>query len=235
MSRDSTTEPIRVVIVDDHVILREGLRALLESQVDIDVVAEAGTVADAHRAITSHRPDVAVIDVQLPDGNGIEVCRDAKDCCPEVRCLILTSHAEDEALFDAVMAGADGYVLKQISGSDLVSCVRRVAAGESLLDERSKRRLRARVRESDDADPLLGHLSAQERKILGHLAEGRTNRDIAAEMFLSEKTVKNYVSKVLMKMGMERRTEAAVYATKADARRHLIDDPQRPVRNPIRY
>lgn len=228
-------DPIRVVLVDDHAVVRAGLRLLLEAESDIDVVGEAGNAAEALQMLTSHRPDVAVVDVQLPDGNGICICREAQEVAPSVRCLILTSHAEDEALFDAVMAGAAGYVLKQIGGSDLVSCVRRVADGQSLLDERSKRQLQARVRASNEADPVLAQLSAQERRILGYLAEGRTNRDIAREMYLSEKTIKNYVSKVLMKMGMERRTEAAVYATRAADRRHLGADPAVGVTNPIRY
>lgn len=202
-----------VFIVDDHEVVRAGLRMLLEESADIQVTGEASTAAEALERIPVVRPDVAILDVRLPDGNGIAVCREIRSSMPGTACLILTSYADDEALFASVMAGAAGYVLKQVRGSDLSNEVRRVAAGESLLDERLVDQVLERMRDVEANDPLAA-LSAQERRILDLIAEGKTNRQIGEEMFLAEKTIKNYVSNLLSKLGMERRTEAAVYATR---------------------
>lgn len=205
---------IRVFLVDDHEVVRTGLRALLESAEDLEVVGEAGTMADALVRIPLANPDVAVLDVRLPDGSGIEVCREVRSDHPDVACLMLTSYADDEALLAAVMAGAAGYVLKQVGGTDLVADVRKVAAGGSLLDPRLTERVLDRIRQGPQEDKRLATLTAQERRILDQIAQGRTNRQIGEELFLAEKTVKNYVSNLLAKLGMERRTEAAVFATR---------------------
>ncbi len=205
---------IRIFLVDDHEVVRTGLRALLESAEDLEVVGEAGTVADAVVRIPLAKPDVAVLDVRLPDGSGIEVCREVRSDHPDVACLMLTSYADDEALLAAVMAGAAGYVLKQVGGTDLVADVRKVAAGGSLLDPRLTERVLDRIRQGPQEDKRLATLTAQERRILDQIAQGRTNRQIGEELFLAEKTVKNYVSNLLAKLGMERRTEAAVFATR---------------------
>jgi two-component system response regulator DevR len=213
---------IRVFLLDDHEVVRRGVRELLEvdSQGEIEVVGEAGTADEALRRMPAVRPDVAVLDVRLPDGNGVEVCREIRSSHPEVRCLMLTSFADDEALFDAIMAGAAGYVLKQVRGHDLVDNVTRVAAGQSLLDPNVTATVLERLRRGPEEDPGAPHLTDQERKILDLLAEGLTNRQIGERLYLAEKTVKNYVSNLLMKLGMHRRTEAAVYATRlADRRR----------------
>jgi two-component system response regulator DevR len=213
---------IRVFLLDDHEVVRRGVRELLEvdSQGEIEVVGEAGTADEALRRMPAVRPDVAVLDVRLPDGNGVEVCREIRSNHPEVRCLMLTSFADDEALFDAIMAGAAGYVLKQVRGHDLVDNVTRVAAGQSLLDPNVTATVLERLRRGPEEDPGAPHLTDQERKILDLLAEGLTNRQIGERLYLAEKTVKNYVSNLLMKLGMHRRTEAAVYATRlADRRR----------------
>jgi two-component system, NarL family, response regulator DevR len=213
---------IRVFLLDDHEVVRRGVRELLEadSQGEIEVVGEAGTADEALRRVPAVRPDVAVLDVRLPDGNGVEVCREIRSRHPEIRCLMLTSFADDEALFDAIMAGAAGYILKQVRGSDLVDDVKRVAAGQSLLDPSVTATVLERLRRGPDEDPGAPHLTHQERKILDLLAEGLTNRQIGERLHLAEKTVKNYVSNLLMKLGMHRRTEAAVYATRlADRRR----------------
>jgi two-component system, NarL family, response regulator DevR len=214
---------IRVFLLDDHEVVRRGVRELLEADGEIEVVGEAGTADEALRRVPATRPDVAVLDVRLPDGNGVEVCRDIRSGHPEVRCLMLTSFADDEALFDAIMAGASGYVLKQVRGSDLVEDVRRVARGESLLDPKVTARVLERVRRGPEDDPGTANLTEQERRVLDLLAEGLTNRQIGERLFLAEKTVKNYVSSLLMKLGMHRRTEAAVYATKLAARRQRHD------------
>ncbi len=206
---------IRVFILDDHEIVRDGLRALLSGAGGIEVVGEAGTVADALARIPPTRPDVAILDVQLPDGSGVEVCRDVRAVHPEVRCLMLTSFSDDEALFDAIVAGAAGYLLKQVRGTDIVDAVRRVADGQSLLDPTLATRVRDRMREPPEEDERLARLTAQERKILALIAEGLTNRQIAERMFLAEKTVKNYVSNLLSKLGMARRTQAAVFGAAA--------------------
>jgi len=205
---------IRVFLLDDHEIVRRGLRDLLEAAGDMEVVGEAGTAEEAYGRIPATSPDVAVLDVRLPDGNGVEVCREIRSSHPEIHCLMLTSFSDDEALFDAIMAGASGYLLKQIRMVDLVDAVRSVAAGESLLDPKLTAKVLERLRDGNKQDERLKHLTDQERRILSHLADGLTNRQIAAEMFLAEKTVKNYVSNLLAKMGMSRRTEAAVYAVK---------------------
>ncbi|MGZ6804890.1 MAG: response regulator transcription factor, partial [Nocardioidaceae bacterium] len=196
--------------LDDHEIVRQGLKALLESEPDLTVVGEASTASEALARVPALRPDVAVLDVRLPDGDGISVCRELRSTMPELACLMLTSFGDDEALFSAIMAGAAGYVLKQIRGSDLVGAVRSVGAGGSLLDANATARLLERVRtEATRRDPL-DVLTDQERRILELIGEGLTNREIGARMFLAEKTVKNYVSSVLSKLGLVRRTQAAV-------------------------
>jgi two-component system, NarL family, response regulator DevR len=205
----------RVFLLDDHELVRRGLRELLEAESDLTVVGEASTMAEGLARIPATRPDVAILDVQLPDGDGIEVCRDVRSEHPEIACLMLTSFADDEALLAAVIAGASGYVLKQIRESDLVESVRRAARGESLLDPTYVERVRQRLGR-DVEDERLSRLSPQERRILEHIAEGKTNRQIASELFLAEKTVKNYVSNLLVKLGMSRRTEAAVFAVRVE-------------------
>ncbi len=207
-------QPIKVFLMDDHEIVRRGVRDLLEAEPDIQVVGEAGTAASALARIPALRPDVAVLDMRLPDGDGVEVCREVRSRMPEVACLILTSFGDDEALFNAVMAGAAGYVLKQIRGSDLVGAVRTVAAGQSMLDPQAAGRLMARLRAQPKKDDPLAGLSPQERKILELIGEGLTNRQIGERMFLAEKTVKNYVSALFGKLGMERRTQAAAFAVR---------------------
>ena len=202
-------------LLDDHEIVRRGLRDLLEAEDDLDVVGDAGTADEALRRIPATRPDVAVLDVRLPDGDGIEVCREIRSNHPEIQCLMLTSFADDEALFAAIMAGAAGYVLKQVRGTDLVDGVRRVGRGESLLDPAVTGRVLDRLRHPVEPEPdELAGLTEQERKLLGFIAEGLTNRQIGERMYLAEKTVKNYVSNVLSKLGMSRRTQAAAYAVR---------------------
>ena len=215
---------IKVFLLDDHELVRRGLRDLLESEADLEVVGEAGTAADALTRIPATAPDVAVLDVRLPDGNGVEVCREVRSRHPEVQCLMLTSFADDEALFEAIMAGASGYVLKQIRGTDLVDTIRKVSEGHSLLDPVVTRRVLERLRTGPEEDERLTRLTEQERRILELIAEGLTNRQIAERIHLAEKTVKNYVSNLLSKLGMERRTEAAVFAARLADRR---DKPQR--------
>jgi DNA-binding NarL/FixJ family response regulator len=210
--------PIRVFLLDDHDVVRRGLRDLLEAEDDIEVVGEADTAELARKRISALRPDVAVLDVRLPDGDGVEVCRDVRSANPEVACLMLTSFSDDEALFDAVMAGAAGYLLKQVRENDLVTAVRTVAAGGSLMDPTTIQNVLNRVKTGTEDDQRLGVLTAQERKIFDLIGEGRTNRQIGDEVFLAEKTVKNYVSSILMKLGMERRTEAAAFAARVDER-----------------
>jgi DNA-binding NarL/FixJ family response regulator len=205
---------IRVFLLDDHEVVRRGVRELLEQNEDIEVVGEAGTAAEGLSRIPPTRPNVAVIDMRLPDGNGVEVCREVRSHDASINCLILTSFSDDEALFDSIMAGAAGYLLKQIKGNDLVEAVRRVASGQSLLDPEVTARVLERLRKGPEEDERLSRLTEQERKILDLIAEGLTNRQIAERMFLAEKTVKNYVSNLLSKLGMERRTEAAVFAAR---------------------
>jgi DNA-binding NarL/FixJ family response regulator len=205
---------IRVFLLDDHEVVRRGVRELLEAEPDITVVGEAGTAASALARVPALRPDVAVLDVRLPDGDGVTVCREIRSRMPEVACLMLTSFGDDQALFDAIMAGAAGYVLKQIRGTDLVGAVRTVAAGESMLDPEAASRVMKHMRDqASRADPLAG-LTGQERKILELIGEGLTNRQIGERMYLAEKTVKNYVSALFAKLGMERRTQAAAYAAR---------------------
>ena len=210
----------RVFLLDDHEVVRRGLRELFEAEDDLTVVGEGATAEEALARVPSSKPDVAVLDVRLPDGDGVEVCRDLRSAMPELKCLMLTSYADDEALFSAILAGASGYVLKQIRGSDLVSAVRRVAAGESLLDPSLTRQVMERLRGENVEDERLARLTTQERKILELIADGKTNRQIADELYLAEKTVKNYVSNLLSKMGFARRTEAAVYAAVLAERKH---------------
>jgi DNA-binding NarL/FixJ family response regulator len=205
---------IRVFLVDDHEVVRRGVADLLDREPDLEVVGEASTVAEALARAPAVRPDVAVLDVRLPDGDGISVCRDLRSRLPELHCLMLTSFSDDEALFDAIMAGAAGYVLKQIRGIDLVGAVRTVASGQSLLDPRATARVLERMRSAASrVDDPLAALSDQERAVLELIGEGLTNREIGERMFLAEKTVKNYVSHVLAKLGMQRRTQAAILAT----------------------
>jgi two-component system, NarL family, response regulator DevR len=206
--------PIRVFILDDHEMVREGIRSLLEADEELEVVGEAATAADALVRIPLARPNVAILDVRLEDGNGIEVCRDVRSAYPEVTCLMLTSFADDEALYASVMAGAAGYVLKQIRGRDLVDDVKKVAGGASLMDPRAVARVVERIANPPKAPTALAQLSPQERRLLDFIAEGLTNRQIAEAMFLSEKTVKNYMTGLLAKLNMSNRTEAAVFATK---------------------
>jgi DNA-binding NarL/FixJ family response regulator len=205
---------IRAYLLDDHEVVRTGLREMLERDGDIEIVGESGSAVQATARIPALRPDVAILDARLPDGSGIDVCRDVRSVEPSIQALILTSYEDDEALFAAIMAGAAGYVLKQIRGTDLVDAVRTVAAGRSLLDPAVTARVLDRIRQGPDQPDELRHLTDQERRILMLVAEGLTNRAIAERMRLSDKTVKNYVSSVLAKLGMHRRTEAAVLAAK---------------------
>jgi len=205
---------IGVFLLDDHEIVRRGVKELLEAEPDIAVVGEAGTAESALARIPALKPDVAVLDVRLPDGDGVSVCRDIRSKMPQVACLMLTSFGDDEALFDAIMAGAAGYVLKQIRGTDLVGAVRALASGQSLLDPEAASRVMKRMRDQTaHSDPLTG-LTTQERKILELIGEGLTNRQIGERLFLAEKTVKNYVSALFSKLGMERRTQAAAFAAR---------------------
>jgi two-component system, NarL family, response regulator DevR len=216
----SEPERITVFLLDDHEIVRRGIRDLLEAEGDIEVVGEASTADQAVGRVHALDPDVALLDVRLEEGNGIEACRDIRSLHPRTACLILTSFADDEALFQAILAGAAGYLLKQIRTNDLVDAVRRVAAGQNLLDPAVTARVLERLRTGNPQDERLARLTEQERKVLDLVAEGLTNRQIGERLHLAEKTVKNYVTSVLSKLGMTRRTEAAVYAV-----RHL--DPER--------
>jgi DNA-binding NarL/FixJ family response regulator len=214
---DARTElaMIRVFLLDDHEVVRSGLEHLLTTAGDIEVVGSVGSAASATAQIPALKPDVAILDARLPDGNGIDVCREIRSLRPETRAIILTSYDDDEALFAAIMAGAAGYVLKQVSGQDLVSAVRHVAEGGSLLDPALISRVMERLRDGEPGEPEeLKRLTAQERRILELVAEGLTNRQIGERLFLAEKTVKNYMSNVLAKLGFERRTQAAVFATR---------------------
>jgi two-component system response regulator DevR len=209
---------IRVFVLDDHEVVRRGLRELLDAEDDIEVVGEAATAAEALVRIPLSSPDVAVLDIRLPDGDGIEVCREIRNEPHGPACLMLTSFADDEALVAAVVAGASGYLLKEIRGGDLVVSIRRVAAGDSLLDPNVTRRVIERLSSGPREDERLSRLSEQERKVLALITEGMTNRQIGAQLYLAEKTVKNYVSNVLAKLGLKRRTEAAVFALRAEKR-----------------
>jgi len=209
--------PVRIVLIDDHEVVRAGIRLMLDAQDDMEVVGEAGTVEEGVRRVGYDDPDVVVIDVRLPDGSGVEACRRIRDRFPAVKALMLTSFADEEALMSAILAGAAGYVLKRVKGSDLVDDIRRVGAGESLLDPEMVEKLFERLRSGPRVDPLLAKLSDQELEIVHHIADGKTNKEIAQAMFLAEKTVKNYVSSLLAKMGMSRRSEAAAYVGRAEA------------------
>lgn len=211
--------PIRVFVLDDHELVRTGLRTVLEAEDDMEVVGEASTARDALARIKELQPDVAVLDVRLPDGNGLDVCREVQAHAPRVRCLMLTSHSDDEAMRTSVVAGASGYVLKEADARDLLCDIRRVSQGVSLLDPALTDAPPAPVSREQEAESLLNGLTPQERKILGLIAQGRSNRQIAQQLFLAEATVKNYVSNLLSKLGMRRRTEAAVYAALLAERR----------------
>jgi DNA-binding NarL/FixJ family response regulator len=209
---------IRVFLLDDHELVREGIRLLLESDDEIEVIGDAATATEAMERIPLAKPDVAILDVRLEGGSGIEVCRDARSMMPDLICLMLTSFADDEAIFASVMAGAAGYVLKQIKARDLISDVHRVAAGESLMDPRIVARVIERISNPPKSDPGFHALTPQEKRILDLIAEGQTNRQIAESMFLAEHTVKNYITGLLRKLRMSSRTEAAIYATKLKAK-----------------
>ena len=215
---DGTTEaaggPIRVFLLDDHELVRRGIKELLESEGDIVVVGESGTAAEATRRIPALRPDVAILDARLPDGSGIDVCRDVRTLDPAIKALILTSYDDDDALFAAIMAGAAGYILKQVRGTDFIDTVRRVAQGQSMLDPSVTAQVLERVRNGPPVDQDLAALTSQEQRILQLIGEGMTNRQIAETMFLAEKTVKNYVSSLLAKLGLSSRTQAAIFSTK---------------------
>lgn len=220
--RDARAEgdAVRVFLLDDHEIVRRGLRELLEDEGGCEVVGEAGTAAEALALVPASHPDVAVLDVRLPDGDGVSVCRELRSRIPELACLMLTSYSDDEALFDAILAGAAGYVLKQVRGSDLVGAVRTVAAGRSLLDPRLTAAVTQRLRAACPADDPFAELTAQERRILELIGDGLTNRQIARRLSLAEKTIKNYVSGLLAKLGVERRVQAAVLISEARTRPH---------------
>ncbi len=208
---------IRVFLLDDHEIVRRGIAELIGLQSDLEVVGEAGTASDALIRITASQPDVAVLDVRLPDGNGVEVCREVRSLFPNIHVLMLTSYSDDEALFNAIMAGASGYVLKEIRGSDLITAIRQVAAGNSLLDPSVTERVLERLRNGNKENDELSGLTEQEKTILNLIGEGMTNRQIGEQMHLAEKTIKNYVSGLLAKLGMERRTQAAAYVARLEA------------------
>jgi len=218
VSGENAMVTVRVFLLDDHEVVRRGVRELLEAEDDLEIVGEAGTAQEAYARIPATAPDVAMLDVRLPDGDGIEVCREIRSSYPEIACLMLTSFADDEAVFSAILAGAAGYVLKQVRGTDLVDAVRRVGRGESILDPLSTDRVLQRLRQPPEPDELAG-LTKQERRILDLIAEGMTNRQIGEQLFLAEKTVKNYVSNLLAKLGMSRRAEAAAYAARLSERR----------------
>ncbi|HEY8758779.1 MAG TPA: response regulator transcription factor [Candidatus Limnocylindria bacterium] len=208
----------RVLICDDHEVVREGLRGLISRQAGMSVVGEAGTVAESVEAAARAKPDVVIMDVRLPDGSGVEACRAIREARPEARVIMLTSYADDEALFASIIAGASGYLLKQTRGQAVVDAITAVAAGRSLLDPDVTGKVLERLRESRAEDPAIASLTEQERKVLAGLAEGKTNREIGEVLFLSEKTVKNYVSRILDKLGLSRRAEAAAYMAKHQPR-----------------
>jgi two-component system response regulator DevR len=210
----SESPPTRVMIVDDHEVVREGLRTLISKQKTMSIVGEAASVKEAVDTAARARPDVVIMDVRLPDGSGIEACRTIREARPETGVIMLTSYADDEALFAAIIAGASGYLLKDAKGQTVVDAVTEVARGRSLLDPTVTGKVLERVRKGTDEDPGLASLTDQERKVLGHVAEGKTNREIGEIMFLSEKTVKNYVSRILDKLGLARRAEAAAFMAK---------------------
>jgi len=207
---------IRVFLVDDHEVVRQGVRSLIDASGDLEVVGEADSVETGLARVLAVQPDVAILDVRLPDGNGVELCREIRSRMPEVKCLMLTSYSDDEALFEAIIAGASGYVLKQVRGTELLAAVRRVAKGEHLLDPAVTGRVMKRLSNPSSEDQRMASLTTREREVLVLIGEGLTNRQIGEKMFLAEKTVKNYVSGLLAKMGMERRTEAAVFVARRE-------------------
>ncbi|MBO1414505.1 response regulator transcription factor [Streptomyces sp. FH025] len=217
-----TPRPVRVFLLDDHEVVRRGVRDLLESEQDIEVVGEAGSCAQALARVPALGPDVAVLDVRLPDGDGVTVCRDLRDRMPGLACLMLTSFDDDDALLDAIMAGAAGYVLKEVKGADLVGAVRTVASGQSMLDPATTRKLMERLRHHEESGTaaVLAGLTQREREILALVGEGKTNRQIGQELYLAEKTVKNHVSRLLAKLGVERRLQAAVLAAHVEPEQH---------------
>ncbi|HEY7522311.1 MAG TPA: response regulator transcription factor [Candidatus Limnocylindrales bacterium] len=216
MSQPDPVRPLRLLVVDDHEVVRQGLVALLDRREGFQVVAQAGTVADAIAEAHRHQPDIVVMDVRLPDGSGVEACRDIRAELPETRVIMLTSYPDEEAVLSAIVAGASGYLLKQVRARDLVSALEAVGRGESLLDPAVTERVLERVRRvaTGQVNDELGGLTGQEQKILMLVAEGKTNKEIAAEVFLSDKTVKNYVSSILSKLNLERRTQAAAFVAK---------------------
>ncbi len=207
---------IRVFLLDDHEIVRRGIAELIGLQSDLEVVGEAGTAQEALIRITASQPDVAVLDVRLPDGSGVEVCREIRSLFPNIHVLMLTSYSDDEALFNAIMAGASGYVLKEIRGTDLINAIRQVASGKSLLDPSVTERVLERLRNGNKGSNELSGLTGQEKTILNLIGEGMTNRQIGEQMHLAEKTIKNYVTGLLAKLGMERRTQAAAYVARLE-------------------
>ena len=217
---------IKVFLVDDHEVVRRGVADLLEADPELTVVGEAPTAAQAMARIPALRPDVALLDVRLPDGNGIELCRELRSRLPELNVLILTSYTDEEAMLNAILAGAGGYAIKDIQGNQLTTAVREVGSGRSLLDTRAAATLMAKLRSNATDDGPLAGLTDRERTLLDLIGEGLTNQQIAQRMFLAEKTIKNYVSRLLTKLGLERRTQAAVLATKLQAREHA-DGPRR--------
>jgi DNA-binding NarL/FixJ family response regulator len=219
-------DDLRILLVDDHEVVRAGVKALLDAQEGMVVVGEADSAEEAVRRVGYDEPDVVVLDVRLPGGSGIEACREIRSRFPDVKVLMLTSFADEEALMAAILAGASGYVLKRVKSNELVADIRKVGAGESLLDADMTERLFERLRSGPQEDPLLSRLSRQERTIVDHIAAGLTNRQIAEEMFLAEKTVKNYVSNLLSKMGMSRRSEAAAYVARLEGEHDGADAPQ---------
>lgn len=210
-------KPIRVFLLDDHEIVRRGVVAVIDAEADMQVVGEAGTAADALQVVQDCTPDVAVLDIRLGEGSGVEVCRDIRSEFPDVRCLMLTSFEDDQALVEASLAGAAGYVLKQVQGGDLLEAIRMVADGRVLLDQATTRLALRRLRESGEA--TVGELPPQELRVFELIGDGLSNREIAEEMILAEKTIKNYVTSLLQKLGMQRRTEAAAFAARLDERR----------------
>ncbi|HIE21084.1 MAG TPA: response regulator transcription factor [Acidimicrobiia bacterium] len=219
---------LRILLVDDHEVVRQGIKAMIDAQDDMVVVGEAGTAEEGVRRVGYDEPDVVVLDVRLTDASGVEACREIRSRFPDVKVLMLTSFADEEALMSAILAGAAGYVLKRVKGTELVEDIRRVGSGESLLDPEMTQRLFERLRAGPKSDPLLGRLSDQEREIVFRIAEGKTNRQIAEEMFLAEKTVKNYVSNLLSKLGMSRRSEVAAYVARLEAEKNTLPPEEWP-------
>lgn len=218
---------IKVAIVDDHELVRRGLKDLIESDPELSVISQAGNVYDGYQVVSSTKPDVAILDVRLPDGNGVELCREIKSHSPEIKVIMLTSYADDEALLGAILAGACGYVLKDINGDLLLDSIKQVAAGESILDEHAADRVRERLRKVGSPAAEISELSEQERKIITYIGDGLTNRQIAEQMFIAEKTVKNYVSSVLSKLSLENRAQAASLATRVGMRPDSNSDQPR--------